>query len=48
MIKAISRKPYDYCTGLLLPEGRKSMEPMAARLAPARTRTMHKEVAPLV
>ena len=42
MIKAISRKPYDYCTGLLLPEGRKSMEPMAARLAPARTRTMHK------
>jgi SRSO17 transposase len=32
----------DYCTGLLLPEGRKSMEPMAARLAPARTRTMHK------
>ena len=32
----------DYCTGVLLPEGRKSMEPMAARLAPARTRTMHK------
>src|SRR3954469_6888103 len=32
----------DYCTGLLLPEGRKSLEPMAARLAPARTRTMHK------
>jgi SRSO17 transposase len=32
----------DSCTGLLLPEGRKSMEPMAARLAPARTRTMHK------
>jgi SRSO17 transposase len=32
----------DDCTGLLLPEGRKSMEPMAARLAPARTRTMHK------
>src|SRR3954451_8590099 len=32
----------DYWTGLLLPEGRKSMEPMAARLAPERTRTMHK------
>jgi SRSO17 transposase len=31
-----------YCTGLLLPDGRKSVEPMAARLAPARTRTMHK------
>src|SRR3954462_6252032 len=29
-----------YCTGLLLPDGRKSVEPMAARLAPARTRTM--------
>ena len=32
----------DYCTGLLLPDGRKSVEPMAARLAPARARTMHK------
>ena len=31
-----------YCTGLLLPGGRKSVEPMAARLAPARARTMHK------
>jgi SRSO17 transposase len=31
-----------YCTGLLLPGGRKSVEPIAARLAPARTRTMHK------
>src|SRR3954467_11111524 len=28
----------DYCTGLLLPDGRKSVEPMAARLAPARTK----------
>ncbi len=32
----------DYCTGLLLPDGRKSVEPIAARLAPARARTMHK------
>jgi SRSO17 transposase len=32
----------DYCTGLLLPDGRKSVEPMAARLAPARARTLHK------
>jgi hypothetical protein len=28
----------DYCTGLLLPDGRKSVEPMAARLAPSSTR----------
>src|SRR5215208_174143 len=28
----------DYCTGLLLPDGRKSVEPMAARLAAARTK----------
>src|SRR3954463_12088913 len=32
----------DYCTGLLLPDGRKSVEPMAARLAPSTTRTTHK------
>src|SRR4051794_6409018 len=32
----------DYCTGLLLPDGRKSVEPMAARLAPAAARTRHK------
>jgi SRSO17 transposase len=32
----------DYCTGLLLPDGRKSVEPMAARLAPATARTKHK------
>src|SRR3954451_23955287 len=32
----------DYCTGLLLPDGRKSVEPMAARLAPATARTPHK------
>ena len=28
----------DYCTGLLLPDGRKSVKPMAARLAPSSTR----------
>jgi SRSO17 transposase len=27
----------DYCTGLMLPGERKSVEPMAARTAPART-----------
>jgi SRSO17 transposase len=32
----------DYCTGLLLPDGRKSVEPMAARLDPAAARTKHK------
>ena len=34
----------DYCTGLLLPDGRKSVEPMAARLAPSTTRTTHKKL----
>jgi SRSO17 transposase len=34
----------DYCTGLLLPDGRKSVEPMAARLAPSTTRTTHKRL----
>src|SRR3954468_11542174 len=32
----------DYGAGLLLPEGRKSVEPMAARLAPSAARTKHK------
>lgn len=32
----------DYCTGLPLPDGRKSVEPIAARLAPATARTKHK------
>jgi hypothetical protein len=31
----------DYCTGLLLPGERKSVEPMAARTAPARTAAQH-------
>ena len=30
-----------YCTGLLLPGERKSVEPMAARLAPDHVRRMH-------
>jgi SRSO17 transposase len=34
----------DYCTGLLLPGGRKRVEPMAARLAPSPTRTTHKKL----
>src|SRR3977135_2798517 len=31
----------DYCTGLMLPGDRKSVEPMAARTAPARTAAQH-------
>ena len=31
----------DYCTGLILPGERKSVEPMAARTAPARTAAQH-------
>jgi SRSO17 transposase len=31
----------NYCTGLLLPGERKSVEPMAARLAPDHVRRMH-------
>src|SRR3954468_4783310 len=38
----------DYCSGLLLPEGRKSVEPIAARIAPSGTRTMHKKLLNLV
>src|SRR3978361_1096289 len=30
-----------YCTGLLLPGARKSLEPMAARIAPARVQATH-------
>jgi SRSO17 transposase len=33
-----------YCTGLLLPGERKSVEPMAARLAPERVRQMHQSL----
>jgi SRSO17 transposase len=34
----------DYCTGLMLPGGRKSVEPMAARTAPARTSAQHQSL----
>src|SRR5881409_4225971 len=34
----------DYCTGLLLPGERKSVEPMAARTAPARTAAQHQSL----
>src|SRR5687768_15613407 len=34
----------NYCTGLLLPSERKSVEPMAARLAPDSVRRMHQSL----
>jgi SRSO17 transposase len=34
----------DYCTGLVLPGQRKSVEPMAARTAPARTAAQHQSL----
>src|SRR3978361_2320008 len=34
----------DYCTGLLLPGERKSVEPMAALTAPARTAAQHQSL----
>src|SRR4030081_2048356 len=38
----------DYCTGLMLPGERKSVEPMAARTAPARTAAQHPSLLHLV
>jgi len=38
----------DYCTGLMLPGERKSVEPMAARTAPARTAAQHQSLLHLV
>jgi SRSO17 transposase len=38
----------NYCTGLLLPGERKSVEPMAARLAPDEVRRMHQSLHHLV
>ena len=35
---------HDYCMGLLLPGERKSVEPMAARTAPARTSAQHQSL----
>jgi len=37
-----------YCVGLLLPGKRKSVEPMAARVAPRRVRAMHQSLHHLV
>ena len=34
----------DYCTGLILPCERKSVEPMAARTAPSRTAAQHQSL----
>src|SRR3954447_23595001 len=34
----------DYCIGLILPGERKSVEPMAARTAPARTSAQHQSL----
>jgi SRSO17 transposase len=35
---------HDYCTGLILPGERKSVEPMAARTAPGRTSAQHQSL----
>jgi SRSO17 transposase len=37
-----------YCTGLVLPGPRKSIEPMAARVAPARVQATHQSLHHLV
>ncbi len=37
-----------YCTGLLLPGARKSVEPLAARMAPHRVRAAHQSLHHLV
>src|ERR1700751_423194 len=34
----------DYCTGLMLPGERKSVEPIAARTAPSRTAAQHQSL----
>jgi SRSO17 transposase len=40
-------KPFQsYCTGLLLPGPRKSVEPMAARMEPARVQATHQSLHP--
>jgi SRSO17 transposase len=42
---AVRMRPLrDYCTGLMLPGERKSVEPMAARTAPARTAAQHQSL----
>ncbi|WP_316172178.1 MULTISPECIES: IS701 family transposase [unclassified Bradyrhizobium] len=43
--QAVRMRPLrDYCTGLMLPGERKSVEPMAARTAPARTAAQHQSL----
>jgi SRSO17 transposase len=43
--QAVRMRPLrDYCTGLMLPGDRKSVEPMAARTAPARTAAQHQSL----
>src|SRR5215813_5807280 len=39
-----TRQLRDYCTGLMLPGERKSVEPMAARTAPGRTAAQHQSL----
>ena len=42
---AVRKRPLrDYCTGLMLPGERKSVEPMAARTAPSRTAAQHQSL----
>src|SRR5579871_1719207 len=38
------RPLYDYCVGLMIASGRKSVEPMAAVTAPARTSAQHQKL----
>src|SRR5512145_1902930 len=38
------RPLHDYCVGLMLPLERKSVEPMAAKTAPARTSAKHQSL----
>lgn len=43
--QAVRKRPLrDYCTGLMLPGERKSVEPMAAGTAPSRTATQHQSL----
>jgi len=43
--QAVRLRPLrDYCTGLMLPGERKTVEPMAARTAPARTAAQHQSL----
>ena len=43
--RAVRKRPLrDYCTGLMLPGERKSVEPLAARTAPSRTTAQHQSL----